>query len=245
MKKLIIKYLYVVLAIFTFLLPSQSKGQAAVLVFLFGEQVASEKFYFSLKIGGNLPNITNWERSKFKFEMNFGMLATMKLGENWYLQPEISPLCGKGARGVPKVITGNNEVDIILKDVEDGFLDLAYIDMPILLKYYTSQAWSFGLGPYVSYLTKASNFYETTVDVAGDIELRQVTTPNIKRWDFGIMAEANWAPKRTDNTDDMNFHFRISYGLIDILKNNPGKTVNNFMIQGMVSFPFMAEPENE
>jgi hypothetical protein len=177
--------------------------------------------------------------------MNFGLLATIKLDEDWYLQPEISFISGKGARNVPKVITGNNEVDIILEDVEYGFLDLDYIDAPILLKYYTSQKWHVGLGPYISYLTSASNFYETTVDVAGEIELRQITTDNIKRWDYGIMAEVAYAPSRTENSDDMNLHLRISYGFSDILKNNPGDPVNNFMIQGMVSFPFMAEEENK
>jgi hypothetical protein len=222
-----------------------ANAQAAVLVFLFGEKVASENFYFSLKIGGNLTNITNWDQSKFRFAMNFGLLATIKLDEDWYLQPEISFISGKGARNVPKVITGNNEVDIILEDVEYGFLDLDYIDAPILLKYYTSQKWHVGLGPYISYLTSASNFYETTVDVAGEIELRQITTDNIKRWDYGIMAEVAYAPSRTENSDDMNLHLRISYGFSDILKNNPGDPVNNFMIQGMVSFPFMAEEENK
>jgi hypothetical protein len=207
--------------------------------------VANENFYFSLKIGGNLTNITNWDQSKFRFAMNFGLLATIKLDEDWYLQPEISFISGKGARNVPKVITGNNEVDIILEDVEYGFLDLDYIDAPILLKYYTSQKWHVGLGPYISYLTSASNFYETTVDVAGEIELRQITTDNIKRWDYGIMAEVAYAPSRTENSDDMNLHLRISYGFSDILKNNPGDPVNNFMIQGMVSFPFMAEEENK
>ena len=222
-----------------------ANAQAAVLVFLFGEKVASENFYFSLKIGGNLTNITNWDQSKFRFAMNFGLLATIKLDEDWYLQPEISFISGKGARNVPKVITGNNEVDIILEDVEYGFLDLDYIDAPILLKYYTSQKWHVGLGPYISYLISASNFYETTVDVAGEIELRQITTDNIKRWDYGIMAEVAYAPSRTENSDDMNLHLRISYGFSDILKDNPGNAVNNFMIQGMVSFPFMAEEENK
>ena len=222
-----------------------ANAQAAVLVFLFGEKVATKNFYFSLKIGGNLTNITNWDQSKFRFAMNFGLLATIKLDEDWYLQPEISFISGKGARNVPKVITGNNEVDIILEDVEYGFLDLDYIDAPILLKYYTSQKWHVGLGPYISYLTSASNFYETTVDVAGEIELRQITTDNIKRWDYGIMAEVAYAPSRTENSDDMNLHLRISYGFSDILKNNPGDPVNNFMIQGMVSFPFMAEEENK
>lgn len=211
-------------------LNSKVNGQAAILVFLFGEKVASENFYFSLKIGGNLTNITNWEQSSFRFAMNFGLLATIKLEEDWYLQPEISFLSGKGARNVPKIITGNNEVDIMLEDVESGFLDLAYIDMPVLLKYYPSQKWHVGLGPYISYLTQASNFYETTVDVAGDLEVRQITTDNIKRWDYGIMVEAAWAPSRTDNSDDMNLHFRVSYGFSDILKDNPGDPVNNIMI---------------
>ena len=49
---------------------SVANAQAAVLVFLFGEKVATKNFYFSLKIGGNLTNITNWEQSKFRFDMN-------------------------------------------------------------------------------------------------------------------------------------------------------------------------------
>jgi hypothetical protein len=52
MKKLLILAL-----ITTILLPGIAYSQAAILVLLFGNKVASENFYFSLKMGGNYSTL--------------------------------------------------------------------------------------------------------------------------------------------------------------------------------------------
>ncbi len=40
-----------------FAIPPTARSQAALLVLLVGEDVASENFYFSLKLGGNLADL--------------------------------------------------------------------------------------------------------------------------------------------------------------------------------------------
>jgi len=229
----------IISAIVLFSIPKKTNGQAAILVFLFGDKVASENFYFSLKIGGNLTNVTNLENSKTRFGMNFGLLATIKLNNQFYVVPELSFLSLKGAKGITKQPTGNDDLDNVLINTEDGFLDLNYIDIPVLLKYYLSQKLNVGIGPYASYLTSASSFYETNLTGAGDIEVRQLTKDNFNRWDYGVMVEIAYAPSRTSNSDDMNFHLRFSYGFADIIKDNPGNSAHNYSIQGYISFPFM------
>ena len=48
-------------------------GQAALLVLLFGDKVASENFYFSLKAGANYSNINNLDNAKTDWGLNFGL----------------------------------------------------------------------------------------------------------------------------------------------------------------------------
>lgn len=247
MKKNNNRYLNILAIILTvsilFSIPNKTNGQAAILVFLLGDKVASENFYFSLKIGGNLTNVTNLENSQARFGMNFGLLASIKVQNSFYIVPEISFLSLKGAKNINKLPTGNDDLDKVLKNVENGFLDLNYIDIPVLFKYYANQKFSLGIGPYISYLTSASSFYETNLSSAGDIEVRQLTKDSYNNWDYGITVEVAYAPSRTSNSDDMNFHLRFSYGFSDIIKDNHGDAIQNYAIQGYISFPFMKESD--
>jgi hypothetical protein len=232
------KYFFMVLLLTMF--SSQAvHGQAAILALIFGDKVASQNFHFSLKLGGALSNVTNLDDSKFRFGMNVGLMASIKLTQKLTLVPEICFVSLKGARNIPNLPSGNQDLDNVLADVDSGFIDLNYIDLPVLLRYYATQKFYFGGGLYVSYLTSASNFYSTTLTGAGDIDVRQYNKDDFFRWDYGVAVEVSYAPHRTNDSDEMNLHLRFTYGFADILKDNPGSAVNNYSIQGSISIPFL------
>jgi hypothetical protein len=112
MKKLII--LFTVAASFCISLPS-AHGQAALLVLLFGDKVATEKFHFGLKIGGNLATLSGIDDGSYNAGLNFGLAASLKLNDKLFLAPEFLPVSRKGMKDIPPLITGNAELDALLE----------------------------------------------------------------------------------------------------------------------------------
>jgi outer membrane immunogenic protein len=135
--------------------------------------------------------------------------------------------------------TGNADLDALLSNTPTSEIQLNYIDIPVLLKYYPIQKLNIGLGPYFSFLTSGDNFYETDGGEAGNLQILQEIKSDFNTFDYGFMLEVVYAPWRKSNSDELNFHARFSYGLTDIIKNNPGDPVSNYAFQLFVSVPFM------
>ncbi len=68
------------------------RGQAALLVLIFGEKAASENFYFSL-------------------------INNIKLSESFYLTPEFLALSPRGVKNVEVLTTGSPDLDDLLGEV--------------------------------------------------------------------------------------------------------------------------------
>lgn len=224
----------------------RANAQAALLVLLFGDQVASESFYFSLKLGGNVANVTNVEDGSVRCGLNFGLLATIKLSDRFYLVPEFAPLSAKGISKYPTVTTGDPTVDGLLSLDKKSSFELNYLDIPIVLKYYPQKTVNVGLGPYFSYLTSANRKVEGTLTTTGAaVTLVDDIKSNLKSWDYGAVFEVGYAPWRTGPTDELNFHVRYVLGLANIQNVNGANTLKNSVFQFFVSIPFMNPPKEE
>lgn len=227
------------LLVVSVLVPIKTNGQAALLVLLFGDKVASENFYFSLKAGANISNITDTEKSSFATGFNFGLLANIKLSDRFYLVPEFAPLSPKGAKNILKHTTGSEDLDNLLANVDNSKIELNYIDIPIVLKYYPTETFNIGFGPYFSFLTSANNYYNFSADGAGELEIYNKIESEFSNFDFGLLFEIAYAPWRKGGLDELNFHARVSYGFLNIYSVDNDYNVNNINIQLFVSIPFM------
>jgi hypothetical protein len=78
---------------------------------LFGDKVASENFYFSLKVGANVSNLGGVSDLSSRTGLNFGLLSTIKLNDDFYLVPEFPPISRKGAKGIPYPGSGPLPID--------------------------------------------------------------------------------------------------------------------------------------
>lgn len=220
-------------------------AQAALLVLLFGDKVASENFYFSLKAGANLANISNVDDGAIRTGFNFGLLTTIKLSDKIYLVPEFSPLSPKGVKNVPVRRSGNSNLDALLQNAKSGAIELNYIDIPVVAKYYPHEKFNIGLGPYLSILTGANDKFETTADEVGDLTITNTVKSQFNSVDYGVVFEAGWSAWEARKGKGLNIHARYTLGLSDIVKDNPGDALNNSVFQIFVSFPFIKTEEEQ
>jgi hypothetical protein len=238
MKKLLLSLLFI-----TTFSTGIVKGQAALLVLIFGEKAATENFYFSLKAGLNYSMITNIEEGRNRTGFTFGLVNNIKLSERFSLLPEFIALSPRGVRDIPTLTTGIPELDDLLGETEYTDRKLNYIDIPVLVRYHINDRWSISAGPQVSFLVDATDVYKSspvegitlkteldikdgfnTVDVAGVIDLTFVVSKPVNGKGFNLFA-------------------RYGMGFIDILKENDGDPNHNSTFQFGATFPFVEKPE--
>ena len=140
-----------------------ARSQAALLVLLFGEKVASENFYFSLKVGVNVADVSGVDGGSVPTGINFGLLATIKISDRFSLIPEFAPLSRKGVKNIPYLPSGIAELDNLITPPSASQMSLNYIDIPVIAKYQLSEKLSIGTGPQFGILTSSSNTYDNVV----------------------------------------------------------------------------------
>jgi Outer membrane protein beta-barrel domain len=221
------------------------QGQAALLVLLFGDKVASENFYFSLKIGANVSNLSGMSDLSARRGLNFGLLSTIKLNDDFYLVPEFSPISRKGAEGIPYPGSGLPPVDGAISPPDESTMNLNYLDLPVIAKYQINERLSIGTGPAFSFLLGASNDFTREFREEDVLTYSESSRMEWNRFDFGWAAEVTFSLVDAREGDGLNIHARYTKGFTDIISNNPGPAITNSTFQFFLSLPFLEKPGDD
>ena len=225
--------------IFMSALATPSHGQAALLVLLFGDKVASENFFFSLKFGANFADVTGIDDTKMKLGWNFGLLANIKLSDRFSLVPEFAPLSQKGAKNIPYLPSGDPALDNLVAPPDDARMNLNYIDVPVIARYHVSERVALSTGPQFGFLTSSSNDYSKSLNDDDQLKYSQASQVSWNWFDVGWAFELMYSLGDARGGKGINVHARYTLGLLDIIKDNPSSSVRNSVFQFFVSFPFI------
>ena len=226
-------------------------AQTILLVLLFGDKVASENLFFSMKVGTNTSTLTGIDGASSLWAFNYGIQLNIRLAgsEKWWLIPEFAPLSPKGADGpgaVPAYVQGNPELDDLLSRTTNTRTRFQFLDMPVVLSYRPAARWRIGAGPYVAYRTRAhSQFTTTAPPVSDELAIDVNSSPYYQRWDFGMVLEAGFSPFGPLVRNRPTITVRYQWGFIDLLRNNPGSAIMNRTLQISASFPYTERPDKD
>ena len=216
-----------------------SYGQAALLVLILGDKVATEKFHLSIDGALSLSSLENPGFGKISPGVNFGLGTHLKLGKRLFLETDFKPLSQKGARSVNPIVS-------IPSDIETGNVNLRlnYIDVPVLLQYKIGSELFIAAGPQISFLTSASQNTQG-VHSGSDIFAKQDAMSLFNDIDFSIATELRYSLsiKRQGTRVDVDAFVRYSYGLTEIFKDSDVGSARTSNFQVGLSFPFIKSPE--
>ncbi|RLD92053.1 MAG: hypothetical protein DRJ29_12805 [Bacteroidetes bacterium] len=237
------KKLFLAILLITTVSSGIVKGQAALLVLIFGEKAATENFFFSLKAGVNYSMITNVEEGNNRAGFNFGLVNNIKLTEKFFLLPEFIALSPRGVKDIPTLSTGIPELDDLLGNPEFTDRKLNYIDIPLLIKYHITDRWSVSAGPQVSFLVSAVDIYRSTpiegITLKTELDIEEA----FKTVDLAAVIDLTFVVSEPVNGKGFNLFARYGRGFIDILKENDGDPFHNSTFQFGATFPFVEKPE--
>ena len=180
-----------------------------VAVFAFGFANAQET-KFGIKAGLNLANVTgDAEDNSSRLSFHLGGFAEIKLTDKFALQPELV----YSAQGTKIDVTGS----------EDLVYDLAYVNIPVMAKFYATKQFSLEAGPQIGFLTSAKMKYD------GDSE---DVKDNFETTDFGFNFGAGY-----NFTENISAGLRYNLGLSNIADSTSSE-INNSVWSLSVGYKF-------
>lgn len=213
------------------------QSQAALLVLIFGDKVASEKFHLSIDAGLNFAMMDGVGDSDPKAGLHFGLGTFTKLSEKWVLNVEFKPL---SYRNRYDVISINPIADFIPGARTD--LRINYIDVPILARYYFAKRFYVAAGPQVSFLTSAEQKTTGLLPSGAEATVVKSEKSAFSNVHFAIPLELGWVVQGTHNGQGIDFRVRYSQGVSDLFASDYGKG-NGGVFQVLFTFPFITTGE--
>jgi hypothetical protein len=223
-----------------FLAPATARAQGAILVAIFGEQVATEHFHFGLRLGATVAEQTGIDGSAPRMDFNFGMTANIKLSDRLTLVPEFGPFSRKGVADYPLGPTGDPDLDSLRADPDRSHLSTNYIDLPILLRLRVTKDWSVGAGPQYSILTGAHEVVRSSVTPGTG--LRTDVKDQLPGEDWAVVGDVAWTLERAVGAKDLRLHLRYTHGLSDVAPEGVGTPRYNRTLMFFAELPFIERP---
>lgn len=172
-------------------------------IFAFGFTNAQET-KFGVKGGLNIASLTNLSYTKSLVGFNIGGFAEIKLNEKFAIQPELL-YSGQGAK---------------YQDI--GNFSMNYINVPVMAKYFITEAFNIEAGPQVGFLMSAKEDGTNVKEF-------------VKSTDFGVNLGAGY-----DITKNIGLNLRYCLGLSGVDKEilAGDKSSKNSVIQLSVGYKF-------
>lgn len=176
-------------------------------LFAFGF-VSAQDVKFGIKGGVNFATLTgDVEDTSMKVGFNVGGLVEIKVSEKFSVQPELL-FSTQGAKEEYSETSGADSYKV------ENNLNLGYLNIPIMAKYYVIDKFSLEAGPQFGFLMSAKSDYTETQTIGGvtstfseEVDVKD----DMNSVDFGINFGAGY-----DFTENISAGVRYNLGLSDI-----------------------------
>jgi hypothetical protein len=228
--------------LFNLLMIPFSNGQAALIVLILGDKVATEQFHLSIDAGLNLSNYHGFDQEKTGLGVNFGLGTHIKLGEKWHLKPEFKPLSRKVAKDVRSITSVPSELT-----VDENKIIINYIDVPVYLQYNVTPKFFVSAGPQISFRTGADQFSSGTLTDGTESTSKINIKSSFNNINLSFPLEAGYligiATKRSTTKMDINVFIRYEYGFLEVFKDPAVGSAKISLFQVGASLPFIKTEE--
>jgi len=209
-------------------------GQAALIVLLLGDKVATEKFHLSVDAGLNFSSLPGLKQQQSAHGLYFGLGTFIKLNEKWALTPEFKPLSPRGANQVAPL----RDYATSLSSATYSF-ELNYIDVPVLIQYKLSEKIFVSAGPQISFLTSATQVAAGNIPAGTTVDIKEKMKSNFSSTYFSFPIEAGYHVSDARKGKGMDIKIRYAIGLSNMIAATNYGSSNGSTFQVFLSFPFI------
>jgi len=166
-----------------------AQAQAALLVLIFGDKAATEKFHFSIDAGANYDL---WTDGESKLGWHFGLGNHLKLTEKLSFRAEFTPLNNSITDGMPQLGNLPDSLEVKLTDRNNQWR-INTIDVPLMIRYQLNDQWSVSAGPQVSFCTSATERRTALWEDGSEIQLDSDLSESINPVWYGAAFDLSYS----------------------------------------------------
>ena len=212
------------------------------LTLLVCKTASAQDVEFGVKAGTNMSTLkTDLDGEKYLLGYHFGGLADIKFNEKFSIQPEL--LYSLEEAKIDDSFSFEDEGTTFGIDYKED-IKLAYLQLPVMLKYQVAKNLSLEAGPQIGYLLSAKSDYNVKLQFDDEIMTdsgSEKIKDQIKSLDFGLNFGLGY-----QFNNKMFIHGRYHVGLSDINDSEPGidedsidrGSIKNSSFQVSVGFKF-------
>lgn len=211
-----------------------ANAQAALLVLLFGDQLATETFHLSIDAGANYRE-WNLENGDPAWGWHFGLGTHYQFAEKWQLVAEFTPLNGGGARNTPALTNLPIGIDSLLSNRTNQW-QINTIDVPVLIRYSLTPQLHLATGPVFSFITSAKEIRRAEYFTGETITTEADIMEQFHSLQYGWSADLSYSLSDARKGKGMHVRLRYSSFFNNALQSGQGRLGQ---IQGILTFPFI------
>lgn len=181
---------------------------AAAILAISYQANAQQSVKFGPKAGANFSTLSNLSKTKMLPGFYAGAFAEIKFSEKFAFQPELL-YSSQGAKNE----YSENIAGVVSQHHNHDKLD--YINIPLIAKYYFTNAFSVEVGPQLGFLVKADNTDKITLTNGNVLTEERSFKDEVNSFDFGIAAGLAY-----DITSSFFVNARYNYGFTNVGKSN-------------------------
>ncbi|ANQ51865.1 PorT family protein [Flammeovirga sp. MY04] len=215
-------------------------GQAAILVLIFGDKVASENFHLSLDVGANTSFYQN-APGDVQIGWNFGLGTHTKISDKFQLVAEFKMISDRSRRNTPKILPVPNFADSLISEINTSW-SVRYFDVPILVRYSVSDSWHFGTGPQFSFLNQATEITELDLKNGNEATINQDIKNSFRSVNYNWAFEVVKSFGKVREGKGLDLRLRYVMGLSNSFSDNVSLSSNINVLQFIVTIPFIEVP---
>ncbi|WP_274476178.1 porin family protein [Mangrovimonas aestuarii] len=195
----------------------------------FGLSVNAQEFQFGAKAGGNFANVggEGAEDLSMRTAFHVGGVAEIKFNDKFSLQPELL-YSAQGAK------SESSYEDFGMTVKEETKLNLDYLNVPIMGKYYLMEGFSVEAGPQIGMLLSAKADIEASAggeSVSEEYDLKD----EMSTIDFGVNFGLGY---KLDNGLAFGARYNLGLSNINDFEGSDDFKNNNGVIQASVGYMF-------
>lgn len=212
-------------------------AQAAILVLIFGDKVASENFHLSLDVGANGTFYSN-APGDVKAGLNFGLGTHTKISDKFQLVAEFKMISDRSRSNTPRILPIPEFADSLISTSSTSW-SVNNFDVPILVRYSVSDKWHFSTGPMFSFRGRAEEI--TDVDLTNgntatfNQDVKDYFKPVSYNWSFEVVR--SFGKVREGKGLDLRLRYNLS--MSNVMSDQVSFESHADVLQFIVSIPFI------
>ncbi|NLR91809.1 outer membrane beta-barrel protein [Flammeovirga agarivorans] len=220
-----------------------SYGQAAILVLIFGDKVASENFHLSLDVGANTSFYEN-APGDTQIGWNFGLGTHTKISDKFQLVGEFKMVSDRSRRNTPRILPVPDFADTLISKSSTSW-DVRYFDIPILVRYSLSDSWHLSTGPQFSFKAKATEITELDLTNGNEATINQNIKDSFRSVNYNWAFEVVKSFGKVREGKGLDVRLRYVLGMSNVFSDQVSLTSRVDVLQFIVTIPFIeTNPQN-